>query len=211
MGSKTHTVSLTLDICPAQEHTSHGKPNVYLDLSNWRHETTLPGGYTKTKLVEAVKEGVEGGCLQGPLLGFPVLYLDVTVSDVILGPATSLSMLASCISEGVASALERGGVQLLEPCTNLEVTVPEDHIGRVLADLSSQRRAQIQEVGQGKQERGEKVVTAISPLAGLMGYSTALRTMTSGTGTFISRFSHYEPVTRDQEKVVMQDLRGYYM
>lgn len=103
----------------------------------------------------------------GPLLGFPVLYLDVTVSDVTLGPATSLSMLASCISEGMASALKRGMVQLLEPCTNLEVTVPEDHVGRVLADLSSQRRAQIQEVGQGKQG-GEKVVTAISPLAGLM-------------------------------------------
>ena len=42
------------------------------------------------------------------------------------------------------------------------------------------------------------------------GYSTALRTMTSGTGTFVSRFSHYEPVTQDQERVIVQDLRGYY-
>jgi elongation factor G len=102
----------------------------------------------------------------GPLLGFPVLC-DITVSDVVLGPATSLAMLASCLSESVASALKKGGVQLLEPCTSLEVTVPEEHVGRVLADLSAQRRAQIQEVGQGKQGT-EKVVTAISPLAGLM-------------------------------------------
>ena len=49
----------------------------------------------------------------------------------------------------------------------LEVTVPEDHMGKVLADLTSQRRALIQEVGQGKQGP-EKVVTATSPLAGLM-------------------------------------------
>lgn len=96
-----------------------------------------------------------------------MLYLDVTVCDVMLGPTTSLAMLASCISEGVASALKRGGVQLLEPCTNLEVTVPEDHVGKVLADLSSQRRAQIQELGQGRQG-AEKTVTAIAPLAGLM-------------------------------------------
>ena len=90
------------------------------------------------------------------------------MSDLTLGPATSLAMLASCTSEGVASALKRGAVQLLEPCTSLEVTVPEDHVGRVLGDLtSSQRRAQIQEVGQAKQG-AEKMVSAICPLAGLM-------------------------------------------
>lgn len=97
-----------------------------------------------------------------------MLYLNVTVRDVTLGPVTSLAMLASCTSEGVALALRKVKVQLLEPCTNLEVTVPEEHVGRVLTDLSSsQRRAQIQEVGQGGW-RVEKVVTAISPLAGLM-------------------------------------------
>lgn len=65
VGSKTHTVSLTLHLSPTQELSSHGKPNVYLDLSNQRHETALPGGFHRAKLVEAVKEGVEGGCLQG--------------------------------------------------------------------------------------------------------------------------------------------------
>lgn len=103
----------------------------------------------------------------GPLLGFPVLHCDVTVSDVTLGPATSLAMLASCVSEGVTSALKEGGVQLLEPCTSLEVTVPDEHVGKVLADLSSLRRAQIQGVGQGKLG-AEKMVTALCPLAGLM-------------------------------------------
>lgn len=100
----------------------------------------------------------------GPLLGFPVLYVTVTVSDLGLGPATSLAMLASCTSEGVATALRRAEVQLLEPCTQMEVNVPEEYVGKVLGDLTSQRRAQIQEVGQGVQG-GEKVVTAITPLA----------------------------------------------
>jgi hypothetical protein len=65
MGTRTHSVALTVDICPSQEQLAHGKPNVHLDLSDARHEATLPGGYSKAKLVEAVKEGVEGGCLQG--------------------------------------------------------------------------------------------------------------------------------------------------
>ena len=66
MGSSRHTVSMTIDMCPANDISlsSHGKPNVYLDLSDQRHEA-LPGGYTKAELMEAIKEGVEGGCLQG--------------------------------------------------------------------------------------------------------------------------------------------------
>ena len=55
-------------------------------------------------------------------------------------------------------------MQLLEPCTQLEVTVPEEHVGKVLGDLTSHRRAHIQEVGQGVQGE-ERVVTALTPLA----------------------------------------------
>lgn len=57
----------------------------------------------------------------------------------------------------------------------LEVTVPEDHMGKVLADLTSQRRALIQEVGQGTHGL-EKVLTAMSPLAGLMVCCDAIHT-----------------------------------
>lgn len=43
----------------------------------------------------------------------------------------------------------------------------------------------------------------------MQGYATALRTMTSGTGSFVSTFSHYEEVSRDELKVIMETLRGY--
>lgn len=93
------------------------------------------------------------------------------VSDFTLGPSTSLAMVSSCTSEGVTKALKLAEVQLLEPCTNLEVSVPDEHVGRVLTDLSSARRAQIQDMGiQGTQGAlgREKVVTALTPLACLM-------------------------------------------
>ena len=100
-----------------------------------------------------------------------MVHVEVTVRDLALGPATSLAMVSSCLSEGVARALRQAWVQLLEPCSQLEVTVPEDYVGQVLADLSSTRRAQIQEVGlqdcQGTLGK-ERVVNALAPLAGLM-------------------------------------------
>ena len=80
-------------------------------------------------------------------------------------------MLSSCTSDGVAKALRLAEGQLLEPCMNLDVSVPEEHVGRVLADLSSARRAQIQNIGvQGTKgvQGSERVVTALTPLACLM-------------------------------------------
>lgn len=95
------------------------------------------------------------------------MYFSVTASDLHLGPVTSLAMLASCTSEGMVSALRRAEVQLLEPCTQLEVILPDEHIGKVLGELTSQRRAQIQNVAQGS-HGSDRVVTAVTPLACLM-------------------------------------------
>ncbi len=67
VGSKHHVVSLMLEITPYSSESSHGKPSVHFDLASQRHEAQLPGGYSKAELVEAVKEGVEAGCLQGKL------------------------------------------------------------------------------------------------------------------------------------------------
>ena len=102
----------------------------------------------------------------GPVLGFPVLYANVSVSSLTLGPGTSLAMLAAATSEGVVSALRRAEVRLLEPCMQLHVSVPEEYMGKVLSDLTSQRRAHIQDVGGS--HGTDKVITAITPLAGLM-------------------------------------------
>ena len=100
-----------------------------------------------------------------------MVHIEVSVSDLTFGPATSLAMVSSGVSEGVAKALHQSKVQLLEPSMVLEVSVPEEHMGEVLADLSSTRRAQIQEVGlQGTQGalQQERLVTALTPLACLM-------------------------------------------
>ena len=101
----------------------------------------------------------------GPLLAFSVQNILVSVTSLALGSVTSLSSLSLCISEGVSKALREAEVQLLEPCSNMVVTVPEEHLGTVLSDLTSQRRGQVKEVGSLEDSRE---ITAVTPLTCLM-------------------------------------------
>lgn len=87
------------------------------------------------------------------------------MTSLTLGSATSLPVLSSCIAKAVSKALRDADVQLLEPCTNMVVTVPEEYLGVVLSDLTSQRRGQVKEVASLQDSRE---VTALTPLACLM-------------------------------------------
>ena len=98
-------------------------------------------------------------------MAFPVQNVRISVTSLTLGSVTSLPVLSSCITEGVARALREAEVQLLEPCTNMVVTVPEEHLGTVLSDLTSQRRGHVKEVASLQDNRE---ITAVTPLACLM-------------------------------------------
>lgn len=108
------------------------------------------------------------------------------------------------------------------------MTLPVEYLGVVLGDLSASRRAQVKEVGEEEEEG--RVISALAPLACLtvcessenitvyslncsllpmQGYSTILRTLTSGTGTFTFGFSHYEPLSRDLQNNVIKQSQGY--
>ncbi|CAH6787555.1 Gfm2 [Phodopus roborovskii] len=150
---------------------------------------------------EAVESAVHSACLQGPLLGFPVQDVAVTLHSLTIHPGTSPTMLNACISRCVQKALKKADKQLLEPLMSLEVTVTGDYISPVLADLA-QRRGNIQEI-QTRQDN--KVVIGFVPLAEMMGYSTVLRTLTSGSATFALEFSTYQAMSpQDQSNLLSQ-------
>ncbi|KAM6327812.1 LOW QUALITY PROTEIN: ribosome-releasing factor 2, mitochondrial [Alca torda] len=97
----------------------------------------------------------------GPLLGFPVQDIDVTLQSLTVHPDTSHTMISACVSRCMQKALKKAGIQILEPLMNLEITVSEDHLSAALADLA-QRRGSIQEI-QSRQDN--RVVVAAVPLA----------------------------------------------
>ena len=88
---------------------------------------------------------------------------------------------------------------LLEPINVLVVTCPEDYTGDIMGDISTKRgRPEGMEAKAGKQ-----VITAKVPLSELYRYSTTLKTMTQGKGSFETEFSHYEVVPHDVHKKIV--------
>ena len=77
---------------------------------------------------------------------------------------------------------------LYEPIMNVQITVPEDHMGDVLGDLNT-RRARVQGMNS---EKGRSIISATVPLAEMLRYTTQLRSITGGRGIFDMEFSSYE-------------------
>jgi elongation factor G len=93
-------------------------------------------------------------------------------------------------SFGFKTAVEAAHPTLLEPIMTAEVTVPDDHLGDVMGDLSS-RRGRVQ----GTESRGHsQIVKAEVPMAEMLEYANALTSLTGGKGSFHMEFSHYDEV-----------------
>ncbi|XP_074851531.1 ribosome-releasing factor 2, mitochondrial [Carettochelys insculpta] len=152
---------------------------------------------------EAIENGINNSYLQGPLLGFPLQDVAVTVYSMTVHSETSLAMISACVSRCMQKALKKASKQLLEPLMNLEITVSEDHLSAVLGDLA-QRRGSIQEI-QSRQDN--KVVIAAVPLAEMMGYSTVLRSSTSGSATFTLELASYQAMTIQDQNALLQKSR----
>ncbi|KAG6930286.1 G elongation factor mitochondrial 2 [Chelydra serpentina] len=153
---------------------------------------------------EAIENGINSSYLQGPLLGFPVQDVAVTVYSMTMHSETSLTMISACVSRCMQKALKKASKQLLEPLMNLEITVSEDLLGAVLGDLA-QRRGSIQEI-QSRQDN--KVVIAAVPLAEMMGYSTVLRSLTSGSATFTLELASYQAMNIQEQSALLQKRSG---
>ncbi|XP_021107335.1 ribosome-releasing factor 2, mitochondrial isoform X2 [Heterocephalus glaber] len=132
---------------------------------------------------EAVENGIHSACLQGPLLGSPVQDVRITLHSL---------------------ALKKADKQVLEPLMNLEIIVPRDYLSPVLADLA-QRRGNIQEI-QTRQDN--RVVIGFVPLAEIMGYSTVLRTLTSGSATFALELSTYHAMNPQDQNTLLNQRSG---
>ncbi|XP_033861987.3 ribosome-releasing factor 2, mitochondrial isoform X1 [Acipenser ruthenus] len=196
IGDKRHLVSVELAVSPCEgEEGSALLPVIsYSD--------------TAEQLAQDVKDAVENGIhssyLQGPLLGFPMQDVVVSVQSVHVRAGTSMPMVSACISRCMQKALKQAGSQVLEPLMSLEITVSEEHLGTVLGDLA-QRRGSIHEI-QSRQD--SKVVLASVPLADMMGYSTVLRTLTSGTATFTLALSSYETMNLQDQNTLVSRMTG---
>ncbi|MBF0680627.1 MAG: elongation factor G [Devosia sp.] len=151
----------------------------------------IVGGAVPKEYVPGVSKGVESVMGAGPLIGFPVVDVKVTLVDGAYHDVDS-SVLAFEIAgrAGFREAIREAGPKILEPIMKVEVVTPDDYMGDVIGDLNS-RRGQIQ----GTESRGVvQVVNAFVPLANMFGYVNSLRSMSQGRAQYTMTFDHYEQV-----------------
>jgi elongation factor G len=131
------------------------------------------------------------GCDAGGEHGFPVTDVRVRATDVVVSDAPDpLVPISASLAMALRHALEEAGSVVLEPIMRLEVRTPESFLGSVVKDLSA-RRAEIREtVVAGN----VTVVRGRAPLAEMFGYSTTLRSLTQGRGTFSMEPFDYSPL-----------------
>ena len=167
----------------------------------------IVGGVISNRFVPAVDKGVHEMLVRGPLSGNPVVDVEVELYD---GKEHAVDSNENAFRTAGKMAFKEAFLQakpaLLEPLYELEVTVPGDHMGDVLGDISA-RRGKVQ----GMESKGSfEVVKAVVPLAELYRYSTRLRSLTQGKGSHRQKFSHYEEAPNDYAKKVIENYAQHH-
>ena len=163
-------------------------------------ENIVVGGTVPKDFIPAVEKGVEEAMQSGPLLGFPIVDMKVSLYDGSYHEVDSSEMAFKiAASMAIREAMAQGQATVLEPIMRVEAVTPDQYMGDVIGSLNS-RRGQIQ----GMERRGNaQVVAANVPLSEMFGYATDLRSLTQGRAVFTMQLDHYEPVPRSiQDELV---------
>ena len=156
--------------------------------TGFEFESKVTGGNVPREFWPAVEKGFKTSMEEGPLAGYPLLDVKVTLVDGGFHAVDSSAIAYELASKAAyRQSMPKAGPQLMEPIMKIDVFTPEEHVGDVIGDLN-RRRGMIQ--GQDSASTGVRV-KATAPLAEMFGYIGDLRTMTSGRGQFSMEFSHY--------------------
>ncbi len=162
-------------------------------------ENSIIGGTVPKDYIPAVQKGVEEALQNGPLLGFPIVDMQVELYDGSYHEVDSSEMAFKiAASMAVREVMNHGGAVVLEPVMRVEVVTPEQYTGDVIGSLNA-RRGQIQ----GMEPRGNaQVVNAHVPLSEMFGYATDLRSQTQGRATFTMFLDHYAQVPKSIQEAL---------
>ena len=157
--------------------------------AGFEFEDRLKGGAIPREYVPAVQKGIQDALASGPLTGFPVIDLKLTLVDGSFHDVDS-SETAFRIAGSMATkdALNKAKLILLEPVMKLELVTPGEFLGDVLGELNS-RRATIAGI---EGEESIQIIKAKLPLEQSFGYASSLRSMTQGRASYSMEFEKYD-------------------
>jgi elongation factor G len=167
--------------------------------------SVIKGGNVPREFVPSVEKGFKEAMRNGPLAGYEMDSMKVTLKDgsfhAVDSDALSFELAAKM---GYKAAAKSAKAKIMEPLMKLEVLTPEENMGDIVGDLN-RRRGQVNDMSD---RAGSKVVKALVPLSEMFGYVTALRTMSSGRATSTMEFSHYVETPSNVSEEVIAKSKG---
>ncbi|MGI6098967.1 MAG: elongation factor G [Lentisphaerae bacterium] len=164
----------------------------------------VKGGNIPAEYIPAIEKGVIQALESGPLAGYPVVDVKVTVFDGSHHEVDSSEMaFTEAGRQCFRTLFLKSHPQLIEPLMDVEVTVPEEYMGAATSSIC-QRRGRIE----GMVGRGDsKIVHGLVPLSEMFGYSNTIRTLTQGRGTFTMSLARHEVVPAEMAEAIIEKRR----
>lgn len=167
--------------------------------SGFEFKDSITGGAIPKEYIPKIQEGIIEAMQTGPVAGYQVVDVGVELYDGSYHEVDSSDM-AFKIAASMAfrEAVLKANPVLLEPIFKVEVTVPENHMGDIIGDISS-RRGKIEGTDMNN---GVVNVRGLVPLSEMFGYATDLRSKTQGRGTYVMQMDHFDKMPESiQEKI----------
>ena len=168
-------------------------------------KNVIKGGNIPKEFIPSVEKGFKMAMKNGPLAGYEMDTMKVTLKDGSFHPVDSDALSFELAAKmGYKAAAKAAGAVVLEPIMKLEAVTPEENMGDIVGDLN-RRRGQVSAMDD---RAGAKVVKATVPLSEMFGYVTTLRTLSSGRATSTMEFSHYEKTPASISEEVIKKAKG---
>jgi len=168
-------------------------------------ESIIKGGNVPKEFVPSVEKGFKEAMKNGPLAGYEMDSMKITLKDGSFHPVDSDQLSFELAAKlGYKAAAKQARAVIMEPIMKLEVLTPEENMGDIVGDLN-RRRGQVNDMSD---RAGSKVVKALVPLSEMFGYVTSLRTLSSGRATSTMEFSHYAETPSNISEEVIAAAKG---
>ena len=165
----------------------------------------IKGGSIPREYIPAVEKGFREAAEKGIYAGFPMVDIKYVLTYGSYHEVDSSEMAFKiCTQVGFKEAVAKASPILLEPMMKIEINTPDDHMGDVIADIN-RRRGRIDNMRRFR--KGSQKLNGVVPLMEMFGYSTTLRSLTSGRANYSMEFLNYAPLPRNVEEKVLEDVK----
>ncbi len=170
---------------------------------NFAFENKVFGGTVPKEYIPSIEYGARMAAKSGVLASFPLINVKCTLLDGSYHPVDSSQVaFEQAGSLAFREAVHKAGLTLLEPIMRVVVTTPEEFVGNVTGDLNRRRGL----IVNSEQRGNTRVVEAEIPLSEMFGYTTELRSMSTGRASSVMEPLKYAPVPTNVRNAILEEV-----